>query len=109
MLLLRISTLRRRAARLRLLNRRTRDGAVGTEHAAVARLRAQQRAAAWAVEKENACVRWHRLCLGASAVRTGQRTFQIDRRFSHRLASQGLSRGSTNAKVAPSANASTAN
>ena len=55
------------------LNGRTRHRTIGTEHAAIALLRPQLRAAAGAHIKELAGVRWHRLRFGHAATRTGNK------------------------------------
>jgi hypothetical protein len=61
------------AATLVLLNRRAGDRPIRTEHAAITRLRAQQRAADAALIKKLAGIGWHDLGLCRAAVRTGDR------------------------------------
>src|SRR5216684_326886 len=61
------------------LHRRAFDRAEGAEHAAVARIRPEQRAAARAFVVELAGVGRHRLGLGEAALRAGQHRFE-DRR-----------------------------
>src|SRR5215469_1668619 len=64
---------------LLLLNWRAGNRSVGTEHAAIFRLRTQQRTAAVALIKELAGVGWHDLGFCRAAVRTGDRRFQNHR------------------------------
>src|ERR1043165_7736241 len=54
------------------LHGRTLDGAIGTEHAAVARLGAQHRLAALALVEELTGIGWHDLPLGVTALWTSQ-------------------------------------
>src|SRR3984885_7674103 len=66
----------RAAARLCELNRRTHDGPVRTEHAAIPRLGAQQRTTACALVEKYARVSGHRFHRLVSAMRTSQSGFQ---------------------------------
>ena len=59
-----------------LLNRRAGHCAVGAEHAAVARLRFEQRVAAFAFVEPLTGVGGHDLGLDVPAQRTGQRRFE---------------------------------
>lgn len=61
------------------LDRRTRHGSKGAEHAAVPRLRPQPYLAARALIEEQAGVGWHRFGLGRAAMRAGQGGFQDHR------------------------------
>jgi hypothetical protein len=63
----------------RLLDHRTRDGAEGAEHAAIAPVRAQHCPASGAVVEKLAGVGWHRLDLRHAAQRADDRGLQNDR------------------------------
>lgn len=77
------------ATSARLLDRRTRHRAERTEHAAVTRLRTQQRFAVQTLVIELASIRGHGFLPGETAVRAGQYRFEDD----------GAHRGLTCARV----------
>lgn len=72
------------ATTTRELHGRTRDVAIGAEHAAVAVLRAEQGVAPIALMEEHARVGRHRELLGIPALGAGERRAQPDGRRGHR-------------------------
>jgi hypothetical protein len=71
------------------LYRRAGHGAIGAEHAAVARLWLQQRMAMLALVEPLAGIGRHRLCLDETALGTGQRGLEGDIAHSETLAVLG--------------------